>query len=64
MFQVGQRVKTRNGRDARVLCVDLHSCYSMVAAVMTDGKEVLYYYQEDGKVKNFETPMDLIYDQQ
>ncbi len=62
MFQVNQRVKTRDGRDARVLCVDLCSIYSVVAAVMSNGVEIINYYQEDGKVNGFETPLDLIHE--
>ncbi len=64
MFQVGQKVKTRNGRNARVLCVDLCSAYSVVAAVMSNNVEVIYYYDKDGKINGNETPMDLIYERE
>lgn len=62
MFQVGQEVKTRDGRVARILCVDLLSIYSIVAAVMRDDVEVIYYYDADGKVNGQETPVDLIHE--
>ena len=62
MFQVNQKVKTRDGRNARILCNDLCSFYSVVAAVMTDETEIIYYYDVDGKVNGYETPMDLIYE--
>ncbi len=60
MFQVGQKVKTRDGRNARILCVDLCSIYSVVAAVMSNSVEVIYYYESNGKVNDVETPLDLI----
>lgn len=60
MFQVGQKVKTRDGRSVRILCVDLHSIYPVVAAVMTNDIEIINFYNHDGKIKDVETKMDLI----
>ena len=60
MFQVGQKVKTRDGRDARIICTDFVSIYCVLAAVMTGDIEILYYYNKEGKNKDFETPIDLV----
>lgn len=60
MFHVGQKVKTRDGRDARILCTDFRNMYSVVAAILNDDTEIIYFYDSNGKVKNFETPVDLI----
>lgn len=51
MFEVGKTYKTRDGRDARVICVDrADEVRPIVALVMdVDGNEGLYTFRESGK---------------
>lgn len=60
MIEVGQKLKTRDGRDARILCVDFDNVYPVVAAVMCFENEVIYFYNKDGKIKDIETHIDLM----
>lgn len=53
-FEVGKTYKTRDGRDARVICVDYREQYnySIVALVTSPstGSEDIVCYKPDGKV--------------
>lgn len=45
----GAKVETRDGRDARILCTDIKSEYSIIAAVMCkDGEEAVTEYDANG----------------
>jgi len=49
MFKVGDKGKTRNGMDYRVICVDVVGNEPVVALLADeDGIESSYHYHEDG----------------
>lgn len=54
MFKVGQKLKTRDGRDARVICVDRkHELYPVMALVADSfGHETMHSFEEDGRFCN------------
>jgi hypothetical protein len=66
MFEVGQKVKTRSGLDARILCTDLrtgcNSPFTVVAAVLfSDGEERARNYMANGRYRtDIEDPSDLM----
>lgn len=48
-FKVGQKVKTRAGQDARIICVDAKACQPIVALhVMDSGDEIVMMHNADG----------------
>ena len=45
----GAKIETRSGRAVRILCTDIKSAYSIVAATMCeDGEEAVTEYDADG----------------
>jgi len=61
-FKVGQRVKTRDGRDARILAVDLKGECPVGAAVDNGAGETLERYTASGRFygDNADSDFDLI----
>lgn len=60
-FEVGQRVRTKEGQPARILCVDFNNpLFSIVAAVKLNGFETIFYYDKDGRVNMQNTPLNLV----
>ena len=58
----GAKVETRSGRSVRILCTDIKSAYSIVAATMCeDGEEAVTEYDADGHFcKGCEDNCDLV----
>lgn len=59
-----QKVVTRDGRSARVICTDAN-CDNPIIALVTafDNSEVIYSYTKDGFINNFgECNLDLFFD--
>ena len=48
-FAIGDRGKTRDGADYRIVCVDAFSPRNVIALVMRDGKEWPVGCQPDGR---------------
>lgn len=60
-FKVGRFYKTRDGRKARVICVDALNNWPLVALVLTDGSEVYFDYNLSGRRHPRDTyPTDLV----
>lgn len=66
MYTLESKVKTRDGRKARIIAVDRkHGSYPVIALVMGDTVvEVAYYYYSNGRffADGLESPLDLIPD--
>jgi hypothetical protein len=58
-YEVGQRLRTRSGFPARILCTNLaNEKFNIVAAVKMHGNEVIYYYNSEEK--EMKTSLDLV----
>lgn len=48
--KAGESVCTRDGREARIICFDrINDKFPIVALVLNNDKEVIYYYNDEGK---------------
>ena len=49
-FKVGMQVRTRDGRDARIICVDAKASEPIIALVRNHtGRDNTYHYYDNGK---------------
>lgn len=61
-FDPTKPIQTRDGRKARILCIDLKSCHPIVAAYYTHegNQEQIRSFYKDGSAVSFTNSNDLI----
>jgi len=48
MFDPNKPIRTRDGREARIVCTDAKGKQPIVAMISVDGREIAYQYSSDG----------------
>jgi len=63
--KAGEKVKTLDGRDARIICFDADNEYPIIALVREDGKEHVYTYTNYGSALRMQmTGADLMMEEE
>lgn len=61
MFNISDKVITRNYKKARIICTDYKGIYPIIALINYGDHEVAFYYHENGKIlKDADSEYDLI----